>query len=79
MKSKSRRNPLMPPSRTTQWRRRVLRRARTPRARIDTLVSPEARAQFRAVADANNWRMGEALERIIADAYARDPRARRIA
>lgn len=76
---KSNRNPLTGVSRQAEWRRRVMRRAHSPRARIDALVTPEARQQFRAVADANNWRMAEALERIIADAYARDPRARRIA
>lgn len=79
MKSQSCRNPLLRASRQAEWRRRVMHRANAPRARIDTLVSPEARAQFRAVADANNWRIGEALERIIADAYSLDPRARRIA
>lgn len=79
MQPKSRRNPLMPPSRTTQWRRRAMRDGRTSRSRIDTLVSAEAHAQFRAVADANNWRVGEALEKIIAAAYAREPRARRFA
>lgn len=79
MKTKSHCNPLTGISRQAAWRRRVMRRAHLPRARIDVLVSPEARAQFRAVADANNWRGNEALERIIAAAYARDPRARRIA
>jgi hypothetical protein len=79
MKASSRRDPLTGVSRQAEWRRRVMRRAHSPRARIDVLVSPEARAQFRAVADANNWRGNEAMERIIAAAYACDPRARRIA
>lgn len=79
MKPKTNRNPLTGVSRQAEWRRRVMRRAHSPRARIDMLVSPEAREQFRAVADVNNWRGNEALERIIAAAYAREPRARRIA
>jgi len=79
MKTNRRRNPLFTASRQAEWRRRVMRRVQARRCRIDALVSSEVHAQFRAVADANNWRIGEALERIIADAYSRDARAKRIA
>jgi hypothetical protein len=76
---KTNRNPLFAASRQAEWRHRVMRRVQARRCRIDALVSAEARAQFRAVADANNWRGNEALEKIIAAAYAREQRARRIA
>lgn len=72
---KSRHNPLLPATRRARWLETVTsKKAKPQRARLDTIVAAETIRKLRALADHARENKREAIERLIAEAYAREIR-----